>query len=192
MIRDPAPISRRRFLTSLAWGAGALVLAACTPRTPASRLPSASAASSPVATPSLTPTASPTPGPSLREKIGQMLLVGFRGTTVATAATILADIRERNLGGVLLFDTDQPTHSAVRNIVSPAQLKALVAGLQGEAATPLIVAVDEEGGLVARLDERHGFPATYSAAQLGARNDPAFTRQQGSSWRPPCVRRGSP
>ncbi len=181
MTRDPAPISRRRFLTTLAWGAGAIVIAACTRQAEASPSSSvASAAPSPTATPSPTPTASPTPGPSLREKIGQMLLVGFRGTTVATAATILADIRERNLGGVLLYDKDLPTHSDVRNIVSPAQLKALVAGLQGEAAAPLIVAVDEEGGLVARLDERHGFPATYSAAQLGARNDSAFTRQQGA------------
>jgi beta-N-acetylhexosaminidase len=180
MTRGPAPISRRRFLTTLTWGAAALVVAACTRQTEASPLPSASNGPSPTPTPSPVPTVSPTPGPSLREKIGQMLLVGFRGTTTATAATVIADIRERNLGGVVLFDSDQPTHSHVRNIVSPAQLKGLVAGLQGEAATPLIVAVDEEGGMVARLDQRHGFPATYSAAALGARDDPAFTRQQGS------------
>ena len=39
--------------------------------------------------------------------------------------------------------------------------------------------VDEEGGLVARLDERHGFPPTISAADLGARGDVSFTRQAG-------------
>jgi beta-N-acetylhexosaminidase len=108
-----------------------------------------------------------------------MLLVGFRGLTVDQASEVVADIRDRNLGGVLLYDTDLPTHSAIRNIRDPAQLKSLVAGLKALASTPLLVAVDEEGGLVARLDQRHGFPPTYSAAQLGARNDPAFTRQQG-------------
>jgi beta-N-acetylhexosaminidase len=110
-----------------------------------------------------------------------MLLVGFRGTTVDEAKAIASDIGERNLGGILLFDKDLPTGSDVRNIVSPAQLKALVAGLQARAATPLIVAVDEEGGLVARLDQRHGFPPTFSAAALGERGDPVFTRQQGAA-----------
>ena len=108
-----------------------------------------------------------------------MLLVGFRGLTVAQAASVVDDIANRNLGGVLLFDTDQPTHSSVRNIASPAQLKALIAGLQARAATPLIVAVDEEGGLVARLNPSHGFPATQSAAALGARNDAAYTTSAG-------------
>jgi len=108
-----------------------------------------------------------------------MLLVGFRGLTVDLASEVVADIRDRNLGGVLLYDTDLPTHSAIRNIRDPAQLTSLVGGLRALASTPLLVAVDEEGGLVARLDQRHGFPPTYSAAQLGARNDPAFTRQQG-------------
>jgi len=108
-----------------------------------------------------------------------MLLVGFRGLTVDQASEVVADIRERNLGGVLLYDTDLPTHSAIRNIRDAAQLTSLVEGLKALASTPLLVAVDEEGGLVARLDQRHGFPPTYSAAQLGARNDPSFTQQQG-------------
>ena len=108
-----------------------------------------------------------------------MLLVGFRGLTVEEAADIAADIRDRNLGGILLFDTDQPTHSPVRNVQSPAQLTVLVTGLQALADTPLLVAIDEEGGLVARLDQRHGFPPTISAADLGARNDVAFTTEAG-------------
>ena len=78
-----------------------------------------------------------------------MLLVGFRGLTVDQAPEVVADIRDHNLGGVLLYDTDLPTHSAIRNIRDPAQLKSLVAGLKALASTPLLVAVDEEGGLLA-------------------------------------------
>ena len=166
MTRDPASISRRRFLVTAGWAAGAVVLAACTRQGTAS----------PSLVPSPTPTVAGTPSPSpvatpavtLREKIGQMLLVGFRGTTVAEASAVVADIRERHLGGVVLFDRDQPTGSPVRNIVSPTQLRDLVAGLQGEAATPLTVAVDEEGGLVARLD-----PSRVPGHDLGGRAGPA-------------------
>jgi beta-N-acetylhexosaminidase len=110
-----------------------------------------------------------------------MLLVGFRGLTVEESGSILADIRDRALGGVVLFDYDTPTGTPVRNVASPQQLTALIAGLQAAAPTPLIVAVDEEGGLVARLDQRHGFPPTVSAQAMGARNDPAYTRQQAGA-----------
>jgi beta-N-acetylhexosaminidase len=108
-----------------------------------------------------------------------MLLVGFRGLTVEEAGEVVLDIGERNLGGILLFDVDQPTGSAVRNVESPSQLAALVAGLQGLAPTPLLVAIDEEGGLVARLDQRHGFPPTTSAAELGADPDLSVTQRAG-------------
>src|SRR6266567_3292417 len=79
------------------------------------------------------------------------------------------------------FAVAQPTHSAVRNIASPSQLRTLVAGLQAVATTPLIVATDEEGGEVARLGPNHGFPATISAAALGLRNDPAYTQGRGQA-----------
>jgi beta-N-acetylhexosaminidase len=177
MTRSVAEMTRRRFLVSLGGGLAAVVLTACGLDRSTRAIPSSSATPSPSGTAAAEPT--PTPGPSLRDRIGQMLLVGFRGLTVDEASEVAADIRDRNLGGILLFDTDQPTHTAVRNVESPAQLTALVAGLQALATTPLLVAIDEEGGLVARLDQRHGFPPTVSAAELGAQNDPAVTRAAG-------------
>jgi beta-N-acetylhexosaminidase len=116
--------------------------------------------------------------PDLRTRIGQMLLVGFRGTSVDASSSIVADITQQGLGGVVLFDG--------RNITSPNQLVNLVTTLQSAArSTPLgaqlIVAVDEEGGNVARLSPRNGFPGTYSAATLGQRNDAAFTQAQGTA-----------
>jgi beta-N-acetylhexosaminidase len=175
--RTLAEMTRRRFLASLGGGFASILLAACGIERSAQATPSSSAVVSVTATPLSQP--SPTPAPSLRDRIGQMLLVGFRGLTVEEAGEVVADIRERNLGGILLYDTDLPTHSDVRNVESPTQLAALASGLQALATTPLLVAIDEEGGLVARLDQRHGFPPTVSAADLGAQNDPAVTREAG-------------
>lgn len=182
MTRGRPVVTRRHFLVTFGSGVVAAILAACgLSRGADSPSPTAraSARSTSTVTPSQSSSPSPTAMPSLRERIGQMLLVGFRGLTVETATDVVADIRDRNVGGVVLFDSDQPTHSATRNIRSPEQLRVLVAGLQALAGTPLLVAVDEEGGRVARLDERHGFPPTYSAAELGARRDLAFTGLAG-------------
>ena len=173
-----SPISRRSFLTGIGV-AGAALAAACT--APGLGTPGPSAPRSPVGG-----SPSPLPSPStssvdLRIKIGQMLLVGFRGTTAATAASVVEDIRHRALGGVVLFSFDQPSGSTTRNVESPSQLAALTAALQAAslgagAGLPLVISVDEEGGRVARLDPAHGFPDTESAAELGARDDPAYTR----------------
>ena len=124
--------------------------------------------------------------PGLRVKIGQMLIVGFHGTTAGPGTEIHDEITELGLGGVVLFDRTGGARSGVRNISSPSQLRALTGQLQAAAAatppgTPLVIAVDEEGGSVARLGQRNGFPGTMTAASLGARNDPAFTTARAAA-----------
>lgn len=172
-------LSRRRFLIAgLVTGAGVL-LAACAaavesilPSTTAS--PSATPSPSPSATPP-TPSPSPSPvGPSLREKIGQMLLIGFRGLTADAADATRQQIAAGEVGGILLFSVDQLT-GGPRNVDSPEQVRGLVDALSASApGSPLTVAIDQEGGMVARLGPAHGFPATSSAATLG-QGDPSAT-----------------
>lgn len=84
--------------------------------------------------------------PSLDEKIGQMLMVGFRGMALEDGHFIVDDIRHRHLGGVILFDYDLQSAQYQRNIASPPQLQALISDLQRQAPTPLLVAIDQEGG----------------------------------------------
>ncbi|MDX1636781.1 MAG: glycoside hydrolase family 3 N-terminal domain-containing protein [Balneolaceae bacterium] len=115
-------------------------------------------------------------GPTLEQKIGQMLMVGFRGTELDEKNPIVADIRERNIGGVILFDYDVPSSSPVRNIESAEQVAALVQQLQAHASTPLLVGIDQEGGQVVRLKQKFGFPKTVSAQYLGELNNPDSTR----------------
>ena len=190
------PIDRRTFLRLAGQSAAALaVLAGCG----AAALPTADRAlptlvpSTPLPPTALPPTPSATPSPSsttdstpaagipLEVKIGQMLLVGFRGLAVDQMHPIVADIRDRHLGGVVLFDFDAPSWSGVRNVESPEQVRALVASLQSFATVPLLVAVDQEGGKVARLDERHGFPPTVSHRFLGEQDNLALTRESAAA-----------
>ncbi len=153
-------LSRRAFLaSSLAMIGGTAGGRAALPR-PAGRAPSARVS----------------PSVGLDAMCGQMLMVGFRGLTLERGNPIVADLRSGRIGGVVLFDYDVPSKSAVRNIASPAQVKALIRDLRTVAPGPLIVAVDQEGGRVARLKETRGFPPSPSAGSLGARDDVEATR----------------
>jgi beta-N-acetylhexosaminidase len=109
--------------------------------------------------------------------MGRMLMVGFRGLKLERDNPIVADIREGRVGGVVLFDYDVPSKSPVRNIESPKQVKALIKDLRSVAPGSLLVAVDQEGGRVARLKEKFGFPPSVSAKSLGALDDVAATRK---------------
>lgn len=106
---------------------------------------------------------------TLEQAVGQMLLVGFRGTALnEPTAAMLRDIQP---GGVILFDRDGPSGGELtRNITSREQLQALTAQLQQQAALPYFIAIDAEGGYVNRLKEKYGFALKVpTAQQMGAR-----------------------
>lgn len=98
---------------------------------------------------------------SLDFKIGQMLMVGVSGTSIGENASIREDIVNGRVGGVLLFEKNiNPTNSF-------DNLKLFIDNLNKDAALPLFVSVDQEGGLVNRLKTKYGFPKSVSAAYLG-------------------------
>lgn len=115
------------------------------------------------------------PGITLEQKIGRLLLVGFRGQSLAENPQLEQDLRRGRLGGVILFDYDVALHSERRNIQSPSQVRRLIGELRAASALPLLVAIDQEGGKVARLKPKHGFAPTRSALELGQLDDPALT-----------------
>jgi beta-N-acetylhexosaminidase len=114
------------------------------------------------------------------KQIGQLLLVGFRGTTLTSDNPIIADLENFNLGGVILYEKDGPTQSRPRNIESPGQLQKLVSDLKSHSKEKLLVAIDQEGGAVNRLKASYGFPSTVSAQYLGTLNNGDSTRYRAS------------
>lgn len=105
---------------------------------------------------------------ALKKKIGQMLIIGFRGTEVDKDSYIVKTIQNLNIGGVILFDKDNPSQGKIeRNIANPAQTKKLITDLKSFSPSPLFVSVDAEGGYVNRLKTKYGFYKTESAEKLG-------------------------
>lgn len=108
-------------------------------------------------------------------------MVGFRGARPDECATIVRDIREHQVGSVILFDQEMADGTAKRrNIEAPAQVKELVTYLQAQAATPLLVAIDQEGGRVNRLKPDYGFPESVSQEELGRLDDRKETYRRGA------------
>ena len=93
---------------------------------------------------------------------GQRLMAGFDGTTFNDDLRFL--IGTLNIGGVILF---------TRNIVSPDQLHELCAEIQRcgrqSGIPPLLIAIDQEGGEVARL--KKPFTQLPGASQMRDEED---------------------
>jgi len=77
---------------------------------------------------------------SLERAAGQVLLMGFEGTIYAPKLEAL--MRKIQPGGILLLG---------RNIQDKAQLQTLIRDLQSVSQIPLLVAADQEGGIVSRV-----------------------------------------
>ncbi len=107
----------------------------------------------------------------LEEIIGQLFILGFQGKDLNEHSPIIQDIKKRNLGGVILFDRLLANNKNHNNIESPAQVKGLCDFLQKHSQSPLLIAIDQEGGMVKRLKRKTGFPETESAYELGIHND---------------------
>jgi len=101
---------------------------------------------------------------SLRTKLGQMVMVTVTGDSLeessASMDTLRSDLSENLIGGIIMF-----TWSG--NLKSPEQIAHFTGELQKRAAVPLLLAIDQEGGSVARLSASNGFAATPSAYDLG-------------------------
>ena len=101
----------------------------------------------------------------LEQKIGQMLMVGFHGTSAKPGSQICDDIRQYNLGAVILFDYNPVDKSKPKNIASKVQVARLTKELQACSRDgKLLIAVDQEGGRVQRLKSKYGFYGKFPKA----------------------------
>ena len=99
----------------------------------------------------------------LRRKIGQMIMVGFSGTSIDDSGVkaILSQLRLGYIGGVMIMS---------HNVKSPRQIRSLIksikkAGRKG--GQEVIISVDQEGGWVQRLKTKNGhIPFNFTAKKV--------------------------
>src|SRR6187402_1279341 len=114
------------------------------------------------------------PQPSVAETLpakqlaGERIVVGLPGTSISKR--LRAAIGEGRVGGVVLFSENLPSRAAGRRLIAQLQRIKRPPKLRD----PLLVMVDQEGGLVKRV----GGAPTASAREMGARGG-AFSARQG-------------
>jgi beta-N-acetylhexosaminidase len=96
---------------------------------------------------------------SLEEKVGQLMVVAFTGTSVAPEVAQM--VRDYHVGGAILFQ---------QNLEDAAQVRSLTGQLQAPARIPLLIGVDQEGGPVVRVTQ--GVAIFPSEMAIGATFDP--------------------
>ena len=116
---------------------------------------------------------------SIDQKIAQMLLIGFRGYELDDDNPIISDLRELQIGGIILFDYDVVLKAFVRNVKSPEQLNHLVGQLYSHMTMATFMSIDQEGGTVNRLKPEYGFEPTFSHVELGQKDDLKLTEDHG-------------
>src|SRR4051812_3222225 len=97
--------------------------------------------------------------------VSRMFAIGFDGKVVTPA---LGQLLDRGVSVVALFS---------RNVESPQQVARLCYDIQQRAGRPVLIAVDQEGGRVARL--RNGFTPLPSMRSLGATGDEKLAHSIG-------------
>ena len=101
---------------------------------------------------------------TLKEQIAQMIFVRVSPTLPSTVIEATSQVQKLKVGGVVVFKGTLPDQAQIMN------------GIQAEAKTPLLVAVDGEWGLGMRFTDVKNFP--YQMA-LGSLTDNKYLYQMG-------------
>ncbi|WP_162140164.1 beta-N-acetylhexosaminidase [Haploplasma axanthum] len=109
---------------------------------------------------------------TLRDKIGQLAMFGFDGTTVTD--DLINMVKKYKLGNVILF---------ARNIKTPEQLYNLTKNIQKlaieEIGFPMFISIDQEGGMVTRIF--NGATFFPGAMTISATNNPNNAYEVGKA-----------
>ena len=105
---------------------------------------------------------------TLDEKLGQMIMVETYSQSYS--GDIQTMVEQMHAGAFIVYK---------KNMIDPAQLKAMLAGVQSHAQIPLMITMDEEGGNVDRMGDMGFAPRLPSATSLGATGNPQLAYNDG-------------
>ncbi len=111
---------------------------------------------------------------SLDQKLGQLIIVEYLGHDYQSSG-LQEMITDQYVGG-FMYQESNHNFDAPYNTISA--VAALSRQAQQDAKTPLLIATDQEGGLVNRLYKFHG--PLPSAQEMAASGKPSFAYNQGT------------
>ena len=114
---------------------------------------------------------------TLRNKIGQMLIMGFSGSELHESCAVAQWLSQDGLGGVILFDKE-PQQNHEKNLINLEQIKHLNYQLNHYSwlirdevnPLPLFIGIDYEGGAINRLAHIDDCFTTLSACELAKKS----------------------
>ena len=113
-------------------------------------------------------------GMSLEQKLGQLILVEYLGNNYANSG--LQEMVEQQYVGGFMFQQVNSNFAAPDNVAS--NVYAFSQQAMRDAKVPLMIATDQEGGLVNRLYVFHGY--LPSAETMAATGNPNYVLGQGA------------
>jgi len=81
------------------------------------------------------------------DKVGQLMMIGIYGKSLNDDAKFM--LNEYRVGGIILFDRNMESKDQVKTLIADINKAGKSAGL-----TPLFLGIDQEGGAVARMDDK--------------------------------------
>ena len=81
------------------------------------------------------------------DKVGQLMMIGIHGKSLNDDAKFM--LNEYRVGGIILFDRNMEFKDQVKTLITDINKAGKSAGL-----TPLFLGIDQEGGAVARMDDK--------------------------------------
>ena len=81
------------------------------------------------------------------DKVGQLMIIGIHGKSLNDDAKFM--LNEYRVGGIILFDRNMESKDQVKTFIADINKAGKSAGL-----TPLFLGIDQEGGAVARMDDK--------------------------------------
>lgn len=110
-------------------------------------------------------------GMTLREKVGQLILLGIQGQ--GFDAKDISYIKKINPGGIIFYGRNLKDADDIPHLISR------ITALSRKSTLPMFFAVDQEGGLVHRVEGEVYRPP--SAPAIGAANSEELSREVGQS-----------
>jgi beta-N-acetylhexosaminidase len=107
---------------------------------------------------------------NLKEKLSQMMVIGMSGTSVSSS--LKSDLKRNCYGGVIYFRNNMTSKNQVLTMSKALQSAAL----SSHAKVPMLIATDQEGGVVNRLNMGCAMSGNMA---LGATNSTADAKKAG-------------